>query len=462
MSCARGLTAAFLLVIALSPVAARAQEAPSRVLFRVFLTDGRVLSSYGEWARVEDRVVFSMPGKGGAEGQDLHLVSIPADAVDWKRTGEYADSVRAAAYAVSRGDADFAQLSADMAKTLNEVALIADPGVRLATAQRARQTLADWPGSHYGYRVAEVREILGVLDGIIAELRAAVGQTRFDFSLTSSLAAPPAPPLPPPSDAEVVEQLQAAASLVETPAERMSLLQAVLNLLDRAVGTLPEAWAARIRKSVLGDMAAQQRVDRAYEDLRTTALGDAMKAADKGDVKTLERVRARVETEDRKLGSHQPGEVEALLATIDVQLDAARQLRLARDQFESRAPAFRRYRRSMGSVFSSFKAATSHLEAVRSMSGPPVNVLTPAAARLAKGTRALAKVEPPVELTAGHALVQSAWELAENAFRLRLEAVAGNNMAVAQQASSAAAGALMLYARARADLQKAMEPPTRQ
>jgi hypothetical protein len=45
--------------------------------------------------------------------------------------------------------------------------------------------------------------------------------------------------------------------------------------------------------------------------------------------------------------------------------------------------------------------------------------------------------------------------------RLRLESVAGNSIDGARRASSAAAGALMLYARARADLTAAMESPAR-
>ena len=39
-------------------------------------------------------------------------------------------------------------------------------------------------------------------------------------------------------------------------------------------------------------------------------------------------------------------------------------------------------------------------------------------------------------------MIGSAWELAQNAFRLRAEAVSANNIDIAQRASSAAAGAL--------------------
>jgi hypothetical protein len=58
-------------------------------------------------------------------------------------------------------------------------------------------------------------------------------------------------------------------------------------------------------------------------------------------------------------------------------------------------------------------------------------------------------------------LIRSAWELADSAFRLRLQAVSQNSVDVAQRASSAAAGSLMLYQRARADQLAAMEPPAR-
>ena len=100
-----------------------------------------------------------MPLTPGAGPSDLHLVSLPVHRVDMARTERYADSVRAPHYASNRGEADFASLSGDVAQTLNQVAVIKDPTARLATAERARRALADWPGTHYGYRAAEVREI---------------------------------------------------------------------------------------------------------------------------------------------------------------------------------------------------------------------------------------------------------------------------------------------------------------
>jgi hypothetical protein len=50
-------------------------------LFRVFLNDGTAVVSYGEFARVGDRVVFSMPiGAGRDDIMNLQVVNIPASA----------------------------------------------------------------------------------------------------------------------------------------------------------------------------------------------------------------------------------------------------------------------------------------------------------------------------------------------------------------------------------------------
>jgi len=453
---------AIAVVAALIPSEILAQSAASRVLFRVFLVDGRVLSSYGEWARLDDRVIFSMPAQLSRDPVELHLVTIPAQRVDWPRTEQYAVSVRAAAYAASRGDADFAEFSSEVAKVLNEVAQIPDPGVRLATAERARQKLAEWPASHHGYRVGEVRDALSVLDEVIAQLRVAVGMTRFDLSLSAStpLAEPPPPPLPPPTDAELVEQFVAAASIADAPAERVGLLQTVMRLIDRAIGLMPAEWASRMRTTVGSDLERERRTEKAYDELRSKSLAEAIKLATRGRTSDLEKLRERVKSEDRKLGGQRAGEIAALLATIDLQAAAAVELRDARKQWDRRAPAFRKYRRSTNRSFKVFQDAALALEQIRSMQGPASHTITPLAKRVAQATRNFLKVAPPSELAAAHAIIASAWELADNAFLLRLQSVQDNNIDTAQRASSAAAGALMLYQRARADQLTAMEPPS--
>ena len=451
---------ALLLAAFLGPSVAHAQTPASRVLFRVFLSDGRVLASYGEWARVEDRVIFSIPTRLTADPVELHLVNIPSGRVDWPRTELYAETVHAVRYADTRGEADFAKFSSELAKALNDVARVADPGVRLATAERARQALAEWPASHYGYRIGEVRQSLDVLDEIISQLRVAVGQTSFDLSLSAPLAVPPPPPLPAPTDAELVEQLVAAASLADTAGERVTLLQSALRLLDRAVGMLPDEWARRVRGSVNLDLEHDRQIERAYTTMRQRTLEASAKLMMKSEPGEFEKLRDRVQAEDRRLGGQRPGEVAALLATIDAQAAGADQARNAKKEWEKREQFFRKYRRSMNGSFNLFREATVSFDQIRTMSGPPLHTIEPLARRLSAAAIKIGKVTPPPELVNGHALVRSAWELAENALRLRAQSVPTNNVDTAQRASSAAAGALMLYQRARADLTAAMAPPT--
>jgi hypothetical protein len=453
-----------LLVAALFPTTVLAQTPASRVLFRVFLSDGRVLSSYGEWSRTDDRVVFSMPTQLSRQPMELHLIDIPARQVDWPRTERYAESVRAAAYAASRGDADFKAFSEEVAKVLNEVSGITEARSRLATAERARQKLADWPAAHYGYRNAEVREALNVLDEVIAQLRVAVGITRFDLTLSANapLTEPPPPPLPPPSDAELVEQFAAAAAISDSPPERVSLLQTVLRLIDRAVGSMPQEWVSRMRRSATGELDRERRTEEAYAKLRTRTLEDAASLASRGRSSDLERLREKVKEEDKRLGGQRAGDVAALLATIDVQAKVAVTARDKRKVWDRRAPYYRRYRRSTNGAFKVFNDAAKVLEQVRAMNGPPAKALDSVGKRVYAASRSFMKVTPPDELAAAHLVMGSVWDMAQNAFRLRAEAASTNSVDGAQRASSAAAGALLLYQRTRAEQLAIMEKPTGQ
>ena len=95
------------------------QELTSTVLYRVFLQGGTALVSYGEFARVGDRVVLSIPIGELSDTPTLQLVSIPQSSVDWERTERYAAAVRARRYGETRGEADFALLGARVVEALN-------------------------------------------------------------------------------------------------------------------------------------------------------------------------------------------------------------------------------------------------------------------------------------------------------------------------------------------------------
>jgi hypothetical protein len=451
----------FTALIGLVQAPLEAAQAVNLSLFCVFLKDGRVLTSYGEWARLDSRVVFSMPTRRGDPASELHLVSIPENQVDWERTTTYADTVKAAAYSTTRGEMDFARLSDEVARTLNEVALITDPAERLVRAELARKALNEWPGAHYGYRAADVRDILGMLDEVIAEMRAASGLGRFDLALVAPPAIRPDESLlPEPTEAETVEQLMTAASLAETPAARGSLLQSVLGLLDRAADLLPEAWAAMMRVRASDALEEEKRLDTAYAALRARTLQETNRRVARADVRSLERLRKTVLDGDRRLGHKRPGEIAALISTVEAGLESARTLRLAQDQFELLEPRFRRYERAVNPSVNALVRSIPSLEDVKALAGPPPSTLTGLVARWRRDGRRLAAVVAPPELDHVHALFRTAWQMAEQAFSLRLSAVAANDVDGARRASSAAAGALMLLSRARADFAAALTPPS--
>ena len=450
-------------LLSLTFVAASAAQ-PSTQLYRVFLNDGSTLASFGEWARVDNRVVFSMPLAPGAGPGELHLVSLPVSRVDLARSEQYADAVRAANYAATRGEGDFAQLSSTVAHTLNQVALIKDPRQRLAAAEQARRELTDWPGNRFGYRASEVREIIGVLDEVISSLRASAGGGKsFELALSANTEVPPpAPLLPAPTHQDIVQHLMTASQLVDSPAEKVSLLQSVVALVDRAVGYLPDSIAAALRQTALGQIAEEQRVDHLYTDLQTTTLADAMQFAERADVRSLERLRQQVQERDAQIGARRPDHVAAVLATLDAQLDSARQLRLAHDQWLLAEGRMRTYRSRAMPFIQSLINTRQSLDDIKLLAGPAPQRLRPLSRRLDRNARQLALLEPPAPLTAVHAAFRSAYTLALNAVQLRLDAVEVADLELARQASAAASGALMLLERARADLRDALEPPLRQ
>lgn len=452
------LKSGFAAVVWLLASAVSAQT--SAPLYRVFLADGSALASFGEWARVEDRVVFSMPMAPGAGPGDLHLVSLPVQRVDLARTERYADSVRASHYAATRGEADFAQLSNTVAQALNQIASLPDPRARLAAAEQARRALADWPARHHNYRGTEVREIIGVLDEVISSLRASAGLGAFDLSFSTNTVTPPSEPLmAAPTHEDVVQQLMTASTLVDSPAEKVSLLQSVVALIDRAVDFLPAPVAAAIRSKALSDITDEQRTEEAYANLRTTVLADAARFAERADVRGLELVRQRVHADDAKLGARRPDTVAGVLATLSAHLDAAHRLRLAHDQWLLNEGRMRAYRRAAQPHIQALINRQSSLEDIKLLAGPAPQRLRPLARDFERQRRRLALLEPPSALAAVHAAFRSAYTLAENAVRLRQDAVEAGDVDLARQASAAASGALMLLERGRADLRAALEPP---
>jgi len=430
--------------------AAPAQAAAEATLYRVFLRDGSTLVSYGEFARVGDRVVVSIPLGGSDEAPELQLLSLPSDSVDWEKTDAYADSARAARYAQTRGPDDYALLSNAVTIALNDIGVTPDPQRKAEMAAEARQNVMKWAAEHYGYRAKDVAGLAGLFDSVIAETRGAGG---FDLSLVANMAEPPSVPmLPPPSVRESVEQAMRAAALAPDAGERTSLLKSIQKVLASIDGR-PE-WAAAMRARAGAALALEERTDHAYGMLIRDSVRLADRYARNADVTGVERVVRRVLREDDRLGQRRPNEVAAALATLDASLDGARRLRLARDSYAARTALLRAYQVAIAGPVSAMQTSRGSLDDIRRLAGPSQARLTRLSARVAASVKELAAASVPGEAAVAHDLLRNAVTLAGRAADGRLKAIATGSMQDAWDASSAAAGALMLFDRATDELRQ--------
>jgi hypothetical protein len=447
------------LVFLVSVACASAASAADATLFRIFLRDGAVLVSYGEFSRVEDRVIFSMPVGGGADEPRLQVVWVAADAVDWPRTERYANSARFQQYAQTRGEQDFRALNDDVARVLNEIAVTTDRARAMELASRARAALATWPLTHQGYRQDDVREIVGLIDEAIAGLRASSGQTSFELSLVASLPAVELEPmLGMPSPAQQLDQVIRLAGLTTQPSDRLMLLQTARAMLDEgSAAVIPNA--AALRESLEIRIKGELDVERRYADLSRRLVRASEREAARARVTGVEKVLARIDHEDQRLGRRRPDVVAALRATVVAHLNAAHELRLRRDQWLLRQDVYQDYQRMIGTQFIGLVKARGSLESIRRLDGPKLATLQSLRSRLSGGAERLERLRVPDELRATHDLIVGAWRFAENATRQRVDAVASGNMGRAWEASSAAAGALMMLTRAQQNIREMLELP---
>jgi len=436
----------------------RASAAEDATLLRLFLSDGTPLVSYGEFARVEDRVIFSMPTGGSADQPRLQVVSIPAAAVDWERTERYVASARYQHYASTRGEEDFARLSSDVARVLNDVALTTEPHKALQIAEQARQTLANWPQQHYGYRQREVRDIVGLLDEAISDLRAAAGVGAFDLSFVAMASDVPLEPLAGmPSPQQMVSQLLVVANLADRSADRIALLQSALAVVhepgfpEDASRTLHKVLSTRIREELV--------VDEKYARLSRRAIEAAARASARAEVRDVEAVLARISREDKRLGARRPDVVQALNASVQSHLEDARRLRLLRDQWSLRRAAYRDYERLVSSSILQLVKTQPALDAIKRLEGPAPQVLASLRGRLEGGAERLQRMTVAEPMRGAHELLVGAWKFAATAVRTRDEAIRSGDMSAAWQASSAAAGAIMMIGRVQDEIRALLEPP---
>jgi len=167
----------------------------------------------------------------------------------------------------------------------------------------------------------------------------------------------------------------------------------------------------------------------------------------------------RIPKEDAKLGNQRPEMVQSMNTAVQSQLFAARRLRLQRDQWLLRQTAYREYQRSVGTSLLLLVKSQGSLDAIRTLEGPPPDRLIVLRQQLSGGADRLQRMRTPDYLRSTHELLVGAWRFAENATRARYEAIEGANAAAAWEASSAAAGALMMLSRVQQEIRSLLEPP---
>ncbi|MPZ20327.1 MAG: hypothetical protein GEV06_20780 [Luteitalea sp.] len=456
-----------LLVMMLASMTAPSARADATIvppppLFQLFLVDGDRVHCYGEWVRVGDEVVFTVPLDlvESDETPPLQTVTLPASRIDWRKSERYAESVRAARYAAIRGEQDYAKLAADVAETLGRINEATSAPARVQIAEAARRRLAAWPARHHGYRAADVRQLVAMLDETIVRLRRAAGDRSFDLALAAETTPPREPLRAPPTLQQLIGQALELAPQIDTPAERLALLERTYQLVDERARALPERWTREVGKRLEATLAEERSTNRAYARLTKASLERAERLAARADVDGVSELRRRIERRDAALGHKRPDEVNALVEAVESKLDAARRVRLLRDQWALREPVYRAYQRAVSPAFKCFEEQRAALEAIHTLAGPEVERLAELESQLAEAFVTLARIQPTPELQAPHALVTSAVHLALTAARGRREAAASADMRAAWNAAAAASGAIMLAEQARDDIARVTRKPS--
>lgn len=445
-------------VLCAHQAAAGTVQAP--LLLRLFLHEGGTMVSYGEYTRTPDFVVFAMPVGGAMSEPSLQVVSLPATAIDWSRTDGFAVTARYHHYVATRGEDEFHQLTDEVARTLNRIAVSTEPAQALELASRARGVLVRWPGDHFGYRATDVEEIVWLLDESIGSLRARLGVGAFDVSLTARTTVQPVGPPPPPvTSLDLLNGMLAGAHASPRPADRRVLLQAAIQYIDEARGVLPRT-ALGMKKALRGQLRDEQRTDARYAKWSVRVLKQAAHAASNGRAREAQAAAMRVIDDDRKMGQRRPEVVGALLTAVQQKVEEASALRLHRDRLELNRSQYAHYEHAVGSWLTQLDRIQPVLDEIRHLEGPPAVELSRLLNTLAGGGRMLEQQPPPAGIAGAHGKLVGAWHLAEQALRSRQSAIVGTNQALAAEASSAAAGALMLISSAQREFRAFVDGPS--
>ncbi|HWB29786.1 MAG TPA: hypothetical protein VG736_04725 [Vicinamibacterales bacterium] len=439
-----------LALLAATPCGLLAQSPAIDAIYRVFLKTREALPSYGEPAVVGDRVVFNLIVGAPGNSQTMQLVNLPATRVDLPRTLRYQETKRAAFYGATLGEAEYAAMTAEVARALDQLSTVSDPQKRLALAEEARRRLIEWSDAHFRYRASDIRELAGMFDDVINQLRLAAGQPALTFDL---VAGPPARErlLPAPTRRQSVTLALAAARTADIPEERIGIL--------RLAEAPAKAESPQLGRTVTARLAAEVRAGSAYAALTAALLSRADAARRRGDVAAVQRLQQELARRDRSLGRQRPLEVKALATQLQETLQATKAFRRALDDYTRQRTSIRAYNTRIRPILSGIAASTPMLNAVRELHPATRRQLSSTELRLRSLQQRTQALRPPRSLAATHATLISAIRMAREALTRRQ--LDGTSRPLRQgPASSAAAGALLLVQQVRDDLARSLHPPT--
>jgi hypothetical protein len=230
------------------------------------------------------------------------------------------------------------------------------------------------------------------------------------------------------------------------------LQQLILSVLDPRRASLPSDWAKATRRDVESALKADERKNLRYSELVRSALDDAASRAGRADVEGIGRLLDEVRREDTKLGSDRPGQMSALVATLEAYARQAQRRRLEQQSVARRLDEHAEYRRETSAIVKGLRQLEKDMSGIRGAVVPQRKRLTEISAALQGFLTILAVLTPPAELTAAHENLLTSIRLMQEAARLCLQPSVAGNVEAIQNASAAAAGAQLLLSRARAEI----------
>jgi len=432
----------------------RSPEVPGLEVFRIFLNDGAVLNSYGECATLPEELVCIVKLGGGDVPESHDVLTVPLSRVDEAKTTDYARALRAAQYGVTRGEREYADLTADMARSLAELESSTDRDRRLGIAQVARQRLAGWSTDHFGFKADETRQLVTMFDEVIAQLRVAAGETKFSIDMVANIASTaPTALLPSPDVSQSIDAALTAAQVTPVAAERMALLRSAQRVSAATAGLDP-ALTARVTRS----LQAEEMIERQYRALMQDAITRADVAVRHGRASVLQRLIGEVTEPDQKLGARREREMAAFGRRLEIELQLAREQQAAFARWAQVKDQLLAYELRLRPVFDDWVSQRLVLRDVRTGTTPRASALDAAVRRFVSIDATLARMRPLPEVRDVHAVLRSAVQMARQGLVLGQRLTVASNAEIARNASAAITGAELLLAQARAELVVQLNP----